>query len=371
MIEDYKNIGVKMGLLYALIAFIILLPIIVFVHELGHFLLARLNGVKVEAFAIGFGKKIVGWRDSYGTEWKICIIPLGGYVKMVGQSDTPESAKQKAEKIKKMSAKEKSESFEFKKRYQKASIVVAGPLFNFIFGMIVFFGLFFFVGVPDSSVVVHSVIAESAAEKAGMKDGDKILKMDNVSIVRPADISKVMGKADGSVIKMEVLRDDKVVKLSLKPQDDNGVYKLGIMYSSVFSNYKKVGFGGAVKESYDTTASIVGDTLKGLGQMIVGKRSSKELGGMISIAQVSGAALKNGLYSFLYLMSLISISLGLFNLFPIPVLDGGYLFIYIIEGIIRRDLSEEVKEKMFFVGFMFIIFLLLLSNVNDILRLFK
>lgn len=360
-----------MGLVYAIIAFVILLPIIVFVHEFGHFLFARINGVKVEAFAIGFGKKLFGWRDSHGTDWKVCIIPLGGYVKMVGQSDTPESAEKRAEDRKKMTEKEMAQSFEFKKRYQKASIVAAGPLFNFIFGMIVFFGLFFFAGIPDSSVVVHSVVSESAAQKAGVKDGDKILSLDGVKVEKAKNIASIMKKADGSVIEMKVLRDGEVVDLKIEPTKDNNVYKLGIMYSAVYSNFKKVGFVGAMKASYDDTASIVSETLKGLGQMIIGQRSSKELGGMISIAQISGEALKNGLYSFLYLMALISISLGLFNLFPIPVLDGGYLFIYIIEGIIRRDLSEKIKEKLFFIGFVFIIFLLLLSNVNDILRLFK
>ncbi|MGN0929491.1 MAG: RIP metalloprotease RseP [Alphaproteobacteria bacterium] len=360
-----------MGFVYAIIAFIILLPIIVFVHELGHFLFARINGVKVEAFAIGFGPKLFGWRDSYGTDWKICAIPLGGYVKMVGQSDTPESAEKKAEDRKKMSAKEKSQSFEFKKRYQKASIVVAGPLFNFIFGMLVFFGLFFFVGVPDSSIVVHSVIEKSAAQKAGIKENDKILSMNTTKIEKAKDISNIMKKADGSTIEIKVLRDGDVVDLKINPTKENNTYKLGIMYSAIHNNFKKVGFVDAMKASYDDTASIVSETLKGLGQMIIGNRSSKELGGMISIAQISGEALKNGLYSFLYLMSIISISLGLFNLFPIPVLDGGYLFIYIIEGIIRHDLSEKVKEKLFFIGFVFIIFLLLLSNTNDILRFFK
>ena len=358
-------------LLYAIIAFIILLPVIVFVHELGHFLFARLNGVKVEAFAIGFGKKLFGWRDSYGTDWKVCIIPLGGYVKMLGQSDTPESAEKKEQDRKKMSVKEKSQSFEFKKRYQKASIVAAGPVFNFLFGLIVFFGLFFFVGLPNNSVVVQGVVLESAADKAGIKAGDKILKMNDVEILKTRDVSKFMGKADGSTIKMEILRDDKTKVIDIKPLLENNVYKIGIVYTSVFNEYSKVGFVGAIKGAYDDTASIVSETLSSLGQMIIGKRSSKELGGMISIAQISGAAFANGLYSFLYLMALISISLGLFNLFPIPVLDGGYLFIYIIEGLMGHDLSEKVKEKMFFVGFLFIIFLLLLSNVNDVLRLFK
>lgn len=354
-----------------LLAFIILLPIIVFVHELGHFVFARINGVRVEAFAIGFGKKLFGWKDSYGTEWKVCIIPLGGYVRMLGQSDMPEKAETKAGAIKKLSNKDKSEHFEFKKRYQKASIAFAGPFFNFIFALVVFFALFFFGGVPNTPAVVQYVSPNSAAFIAGVKEGDELIKLDIMEIDSIEDVASVMQKADGTPFKMVVNRNGEPITLSLTPKKEGEKYMLGISYSAVFKDYQKVGFLESVVLSYDAVSGIVVKTLGAIGEMIVGDRSSKELGGIIAIAQIAGDSLSNGFYSFLYLMAFISVSLGLFNLFPIPVLDGGHLLIYTIEGILRRDLSEKIKEKMFFVGFIFIIFLLLLSNINDILRLIK
>lgn len=354
-----------------IVAFIILIPIVVFVHEFGHFLFARINGVKVESFSIGFGMKLFGWRDSFGTEWKVCLVPLGGYVKMLGQSDTPETSEQKQANRKKLSKKEKSESFEFKKRYQKASIVFAGPLFNFILGILVFFCLFFFIGMAKYSPVIHSVVKESPAVKAGLKSGDKLISLGSNKIEIASDVSKIMKEATGKPMPIVVERDGKVLKFSITPKKSDGKFLLGIVYAPKFENYTKVGFIDAVKNSYNQTSTIVVETVKSLGEMIIGKRSSKDLGGMISIAQISGSAFENGFYSFMYLMAFISISLGLFNLFPIPVLDGGYLFIYIIEGIIRRDLPEKLKEIMFLIGFWFIIFLLLLSNYNDIIRLLK
>ena len=356
---------------YSIVAFVILLPVVVFVHEFGHFIFARINGVKVEAFSIGFGKKLFGWKDSHGTDWKVCLVPLGGYVKMLGQSDAPETAEEKEVSRKKLSQKEKKESFEFKTRFQKASICVAGPVFNFIFGLVVFFGLFFFYGVPNNPPVIHNVVVNSPAELAGIKAGDKILQIGDKVITDANDIAKIMKKVDGSSLLVKVEREGKLMDMSVSPKKENDKYVMGISYALAFGNYKKVSFGQAVVASYKLTSSIVVDTMKSLGEMVVGKRSSKELGGMISIGQMSGNALRNGFYTFMYFMALISISLGLFNLFPIPVLDGGYLFIYLIEGIIRRDLSEKIKEKMFFVGFMFIIFLLLLSNFNDVVRLVK
>lgn len=354
----------------SLLAFIILLPIIVFVHEFGHFIFARVNKVKVEAFSIGFGAPIKMWKDKHGTEWKICMIPLGGYVKMLGQSDTPETAEQKAENIKKLTKKEKAQSFEFKKRYQKASIVAAGPLFNFIFGFLIFWGLFFFKGVPNTPAVVMEVLKDSPAYTSGIKSGDTIIKVNKQAIENPREISNIIQEAKGDVIEIEVMRENKIIPFTINPKKEGDKYLIGISYSSRFDGYKKQTLFSSLKVAYLQTSSIVHDTLKSLGEIFIGSRSSKELGGIISIAKVSGDALANGLTSFVYLMAFLSISLGLFNLFPIPVLDGGYLFIYLIEGIIRRDIPEKVKEGMFFVGFMFIIFLLLLSNINDIIRIF-
>ncbi len=360
-----------MGILTGIVAFIILLPVIVFVHEFGHFLFARINGVRVESFSIGFGPSLFSWTDKHNTVWKVSAIPLGGYVKMLGQSDTPESTETKAKKIKKLSAKDKAESFEFKKRYQKASIVFAGPFFNFIFGFLVFFGLYFFIGVSNNNSVVMDVIKDSPAYTSGIKSGDIILSINGESVKNARKISQLIKESNGKKIIVKVKRNDKDLSISVIPEKKNDTFFLGVSYASRFENYRKVGFIEAVSEAYNSVSNIVSDTLKSLGEMIVGSRSSKELGGMISIAKVSGDALSAGLYAFLYLMAFISISLGLFNLFPIPVLDGGYLFIYMIEGIIRRELPEKVKQVIFFLGFLFIIFLLLLSNFNDILRIIK
>ncbi len=360
-----------MGILTGIIAFIILLPIIVFVHEYGHFLFARINGVRVESFSIGFGPSLFSWKDKHNTVWKVSAIPLGGYVKMLGQSDTPESAEAKVKKAKKLTKKDKAESFEFKKRYQKASIVFAGPFFNFIFGFLVFFGLFYFIGSPTTSSIVMDVIKDSPAYVSGIKAGDKIVSINDVNIEQPKEIKNAIQNSNGKKLKIKVFRQDKNLNIFITPEKKNGFYFLGVSYAQRFENYKKIGFIDSLNDSYNLVSNIVSDTLKSLGEMIIGSRSSKELGGMISIAKVSGDALSAGLYSFLYLMAIISVSLGLFNLFPIPVLDGGYLFIYIIEGIIRRDIPEKIKQVIFFLGFIFIIFLLILSNFNDVLRIIK
>ncbi len=355
----------------ALLAFIIMIPVVVVVHELGHFLFARLNHVKVEAFSIGFGKKLYSWKDKLGTEWRICAIPLGGYVSMLGQSDTPQTVEEKKLAESKLTKEEKKQSFEFKKRYQKASIAFAGPFFNFIFGFVVFFSLFFFVGESVNPAFVNSVVKDSPAFVAGMKDGDKIIKIADMDINNVQDVANAMQKANGQSLLIKVIRDGKNVELSVIPKKDGDRFILGITYAPKFESYTKVGFIDSLKMAYNEVSNIVSQTVGAMVDIIVGDRSSKELGGIIAIAQISGAALESGFYTFMFLMAFISISLGLFNLFPIPILDGGYLLIYAIEGIIRRDLSDKFKEKLFFVGFMFIIFLLLLSNFNDIVRLLK
>ena len=360
-----------MGILTGIIAFIILLPVIVFVHEFGHFLFARINGVRVESFSIGFGPSLFSWKDKHNTVWKISAIPLGGYVKMLGQSDTPESIEERRKKEKKLTKKDKAESFEFKKRYQKASIVFAGPFFNFVFGFIVFFGLFYFIGVPKTSSIVMDVVKDSPAYVSGVKAGDTIISINGINIEQPREIKNFIQNSDGKKLKLNIKSGDKSLQIFVLPERKDNTYFLGVNYTQRFENYEKIDFIDSVSHSYKLISNIVSDTLKSLGEIIIGSRSSKELGGMISIAKVSGDALASGFYTFLYLMAIISVSLGLFNLFPIPVLDGGYLFMYIIEGVIRRDIPEKIKQTVFFLGFIFIVFLLILSNFNDVLRIIK
>ncbi|MBR1544904.1 MAG: site-2 protease family protein, partial [Alphaproteobacteria bacterium] len=229
-----------MGILTGIIAFIILLPIIVFVHEFGHFLFARINGVRVESFSIGFGPSLFSWTDRYNTVWKVSAIPLGGYVKMLGQSDTPESSKEREKKEKKLTAKDRAESFEFKKRYQKASIVFAGPFFNFIFSFLVFFALYLFVGMPQTSSIVMDTVKDSPAYVAGIKAGDKIISIDDVVIEGPKNISKILSKSNGKKLSIKVKREDKDLTLSLTPERRGNTYFMGISYASRFENYKRV-----------------------------------------------------------------------------------------------------------------------------------
>ena len=348
-----------MNFLFNLISFSILISVIVFVHELGHFLFARLNHVKVLSFSIGFGKAIFSKTDKHGTVWKIGIIPFGGYVSMLGQNDKPETAQQKQEARAKLTTKEKSESFEFKKRYQKIVIAFAGPLFNFLFSFIVFFFLFSIKGTLEKKITVTDIFPKSPAY--------------NIPVSKEYDIHDIIQKSNGDNLKFSIKRDNKNLNINLKPmpQADN-IYFVGISYMlSLSSEYKKMSITESLSKSYEVIYKIITGTTKSLNEMIVGKRSTKELGGIIAIANISSNALKSGLYMFLFLMATISVSLGFFNLLPIPVLDGGYIFIYTIESIIRRDIPDKIKEKFFLIGFIIVISLMILSNFNDVRRLLK
>ena len=347
----------------SILAFVILLPIIVFVHELGHFLFARWCGVRVIKFSIGFGKSLYSWTDSYGTIWSISMIPFGGFVSMLGQNDAPETIKQKQEARAKLTETEKAESFEFKKRYQKIAIAFGGPLFNFIFGFIVFLFIFSFKGIPEQKISIVEILKNSPAISSGLKVGDEILEINGNALKHTKSILKI---ERNNILKIK--RNNKIVTIPVNAEKKGNSYFLGMKYTIESANYKKIGFTTAVCESGKKISDIVTTTIKGVGEMITGTRSSKELGGMISIAKISGSALSNGFYSFMYLMAIISVSLGLFNLFPIPILDGGQIFIILIESIIRHDLPDIVKSVFYFIGLAAVIFLMLLSNANDVIR---
>ncbi|MDR2098861.1 MAG: RIP metalloprotease [Rickettsiales bacterium] len=355
-----------------LLAFVILLPIVVFVHELGHFVFARLSGVRVDAFSIGFGRALCKWRDGRGTEWRIGMFPLGGYVKMLGQNDLPETAEARAAALKKLSTRERAGHFEFKKRYQKAAVIAAGPVFNYIFGILVFFMLFAAVGRRDMPAFVKTVADGSPAAVAGLKGGDRLVEVAGRRVERMRDVSLMINSVPvGARVDIRVERGGSELVIPVVPARENGKSVIGITYGMHFAGYARPGLlgaaGGAISEAWEITA----DTARAIGGMLTGAGSSKDLGGIISIAQVSGDALANGLYSFMYLVAFISISLGLFNLLPVPVLDGGYLLIYLLEGLARRNLPERVKDKMFFAGFAFIILLVLFATYNDIAKLLR
>ena len=349
-------------------SFILLLSIIVFVHEFGHYYVAILNKVKVETFSIGFGKEIIGWTDKRGTRWKICMLPFGGYVKMFGE-DIFSKKKIPISLIK--------YAFCKKKIYQRFLIVIAGPLANFIFGIIGFAFVYSLIGTTFIPPIINSVENNSPAHIAGLLKDDKIISIDNNKIKSFTDIRITINLYKKDSYIFEILRDKKYIKKNIKPilsiEDFYGekrdVALIGI--SSYKPELIKHSFLRSLYLGTESTYKICSLTLEALHQMIIGNGSFDDLGGPIKIAHFSGKMLEQGVLSFINLVILLSISIGLINLFPIPMLDGGHLTLYLIEFILGKPVNKNVQENMFKFGFVIIITLAVLLTYNDIINLFK
>ncbi|MBQ8661981.1 MAG: RIP metalloprotease RseP [Alphaproteobacteria bacterium] len=363
---------------YYVVPFIVLLGILVFVHELGHFLVARLCGVKVTEFSIGFGRRLWGWTDRKGTEWKLSLIPLGGYCKFLGDEDAASSL----QSGKDVAAEEQKYAFANQNPFKKLAIVIAGPAANYLFAIVVFAGIFFFLGKMDFPAVVGDVIKGGAAEKAGVLKGDRILSVNGKKVATFTELRQEVDMHVDEKIRLEIERDGKVIRLSFplqvvpleveanqdsKPRPMLGVHSL----NAVEINPTRVSLGEAVVDSLKETWRITEVTLRGLGQMITGRRNADEVGGILRIAEMSGdISRERGLIDFIIFMALLSINLGLINLFPIPLLDGGHVVIYSIEIIMRREINEKAKEYIFRFGLFVLIALMLFATYNDFARLF-
>lgn len=363
---------------YYVLPFLVLLGILVFVHELGHFWVARLLGVKVDEFSIGFGKELWGRTDRKGTHWKIAAVPLGGYCKFFGDEDAASAAE--SEKLKDLSDEEKKHVFQFLPPFKKILIAVAGPAANYLFAILVFTSIFMALGKMDFPPVVGSVIKGSAAEQGGIQANDRILTINGHKINNFKDINyevtlAVDGKAD-----VVLLRDgaEKEISLNLVPvemKNSDGTttsqVMLGIKSLSIMEvDHERLGFFAALHDASVETADITMATLRGVGQMITGKRGGEDVGGIIRIAEMSGDISRTrGILDFLYFMALLSINLGLINLFPIPVLDGGHVVIYLLEIVSRRELNTKFRDYLFKIGLGFILFLMVFATWNDIKHL--
>jgi len=363
---------------YYLVPFLILLGILVFVHELGHFIVARLCGVKVEEFSIGFGREIWGFKDKKGTRWKIALIPLGGFVKMFGDGDASSSTVD--EKAKELSDEEKKYSFIYQPPSKKLFIALSGPLANYLFSILIFVGVFFFVGRVQFPAIIGDVIEGGAAAEAGVLPQDRILKLNGMEIETFADLQREVEMVVGGVANLEIERKGEIINLPVKLRpieiEENGEEKkkvlLGVRSITVsMCDYNGMPLWESVKAAVDETWVMTTTTLRGVGQMLTGKRSGEDVGGVIRIAEMTGDISKqHSVVSFLTFMALLSINLGLINLFPIPVLDGGQVVISFVEMIIRRELNEKVKEYMFKIGLALILALLLFATWNDLVHLF-
>ena len=329
--------------------FLILLTVIVFVHELGHYFIARLNGVRVEVFSIGFGRELIGFNDNKGTRWKLSLIPLGGYVKFFGDANL--SSNLPEEQIKNLSDKELNQTFHIKSLKQKSAIVFAGPLANFIFAFIVLFLVLIIKGTPSDVKyypIINNILDDSAAYNAGFMVNDEIISVNGIKIESFLDVRDFIIPNPSTDIYFKINRNGNIFNIVAKPDaievvDKNGKKSLNgrMGFSAKHETiYDKIDFKAALLKATIDTYIYTVKTFEGITDIILGKRSASELGGPIMIASVASKAATAGLDSYLFIMAIISINLGLINLFPIPLLDGGHLLLYGIQSISKKLINE-------------------------------
>jgi regulator of sigma E protease len=372
---DFLNY-IQLPLVY-LLPFLAALTIIVFIHELGHFLVARWCSVTVEVFSIGFGREIYGWKDRHGTRWKICWLPLGGYVKFEGDSNAT-SLPQAAPEVE--SARSPG-NFHGKAIWQRAAVVAAGPIANFILAILIFASVFMFIGIPMNEPRVENVIAGSAAEKAGIKRGDLFTAVDGQKIETFADLQQAIWIRGGEQLTVIIDRQGTILNLQLVPdiktESDGfgGTIKIGLLgvqraADNGNSAVQRLSPVAAIAKGADETWRIVSITFKYLGKLVTGNESSKQIGGAISIAKGAGDAASSGIMRFATYVAFLSVSVGLINLFPIPMLDGGHLVYYAIETVLGKPLGQQAQEWGFRVGLSLVVMLMAFGFWNDLTRLF-
>lgn len=362
------------GSLGYIVPFLVVLTVLVFVHELGHYLAARRHGVRVQIFSIGFGPELFGWTDRAQTRWKVSVIPLGGYIKMFGDAD-PASAP--GEGLAEMSETDRAVAFHHKRLLQRTEIVAAGPLANFLFAIVVLAVLFMTAGQPFTPPDVGEVTPGSAAERGGIKAGDVILRIDGRRVERFEEVQQIVRLNAGTPMQMVVRRGNAEVTLGVTPTvkdvpdnfgNEHRIGFLGIVRSGGVVYVKRGPLDAAWHAASETWGLSTG-TLDAVWQMVIGTRTTEELGGPLRIAQMSGQVAENGIVSLILFMAILSINLGLINLFPIPVLDGGHLLFYAAEAIRGRPLGQRAQEYGFRLGLALVLTLMVFATWNDLVHL--
>ncbi|AOF97602.1 RIP metalloprotease RseP [Sphingobium sp. RAC03] len=358
------------GFLLTVLAFVAVIGPLVFVHEFGHYIVGRWCGVKAEAFSIGFGPELLAWVDKRGTRWRLAALPLGGYVRFKGDMN---AASQADPAWLQMSAQDRAESFPAKPVWQRAAIVAAGPAVNFLFAILLLGGLAYWKGDPVSPPVVQQVAPASAAERAGLRPGDRIVSIMGRQIDSFTDIAPIVSLRPGEVLPYVIERDGQRTAMTIAAgerieKDRFGnifrLGQLGVMSDKV--EFRDIALWEIPVVGTLRTGQMFVSAMDGLGQIITGRRSVKELGGPLKIADVSGQAAMMGLFGFLTFMALISINLGFINLLPIPMLDGGHLLFYGIEALQRRPVSPQVQEWAYRSGLALLMTVMVLVTFNDL-----
>ncbi len=355
-----------------ILPFLFILTIIVFFHELGHFLVARLCGIKVLVFSIGFGPELVGFYDRRGTRWKISAIPLGGYVKFFG--DENEASVPDASTLAAMTEEERKQSFPGQPVGARAAVVAAGPIANFILAIVIFAGVSIGFGKPamvDGKPVVlpriASIQAGTPAEAAGFVVHDRIVAIDGNSVDSFSEIQRLVGASRGRSLTFDVDRNGSRIAINAAPIEKDQKWVLGITGEL---EMEPVGFVDAMSSGVERTWFIVETTMVYLRDLVLGRQSVDQIGGVIKIAQISAEVARNGVDALLTWTAALSVSIGLLNLFPIPLLDGGHLMFYSIEAVRGRPLSERAQDVGFRIGLAIVLMLLIFTIVNDLLHPF-
>jgi regulator of sigma E protease len=366
------------GLIGYIVPFLFVLTIVVFFHELGHFLVARWCGVKVLTFSLGFGPELAGFNDRHGTRWKISAIPLGGYVKFFG--DDTEASTPSTEALAHMTAEEQAGSFHHKKVGPRAAIVAAGPIANFILAIVIFTCLFTFFGKPSTTARVDKIEANSAAAKAGFQVGDIVIAIDGKTIGSFSDMQRIVGVHGGDQLNFTIKRGDSTLQLTGTPEQREvkdpfgNAHRLGVLGIT-----RATAPGDVVTERVDPATAlwlgvketwfVVDRTLAYIGGVFTGREAADQVGGPLRIAQISGQVATIGLAALVHLAAVLSISIGLLNLFPVPLLDGGHLLFYTVEAVRGRPLSNRAQEMGFRIGLGLVLMLMVFATYNDILHL--
>ena len=359
-----------------ILPFIVLILVVVFIHEYGHYYFAKRYGVGVTDFSIGFGRELIGWNDKSGTRWKICWIPLGGYVKFFGDRNVFSQADQE-ELLKKYNKEDQEKLFVTKPLYQRSLIVAGGPIANSVLAIFIFLFIYMFAGKDFTPAVIDEVQKDSPAEVAGMQKNDVILEIDNNKVESILDVSKLILMSTSEIVDFKISRYDQEVLLKVKPKIVAGVDNLGNKINkrivgiklSPYNNeinHKRLGPANVLIESVKEVYFVTTSSLKYMGSMLTGSGDSSQLGGPIRIAKISGQVAEFGILPFISMMAYISISLGLINLFPIPLLDGGHLMFYAFEKVLGKPLSQKTQEGFFRIGMFLLLTLMFFATFNDL-----
>ncbi len=361
-----------------ILPFLFVLTIVVFFHELGHFLVARWNGVTVTTFSVGFGREIIGWHDKHGTRWRISWLPLGGYVKFL--DDESAASTPDLEKIDGLSEEERKGAFHLKPLGARAAVVAAGPIANFILAIVIFAVMFAFVGRQVTTARVDSVAEDSAAEEAGFQPGDLVLEIDGVDIESFADMQRIVSVSADEELVFVLERGDQEIEISATPKrreitdrfgNVQNVGLIGITRSARAEDFNLIKYPlpEAVWRGTQETWFVIARTMGYLYDVITGREDASQLGGPIRIAQVSGQVATLGFAALIQLAAVLSVSIGLINLFPVPMLDGGHLLFYGIEALRGRPLSDRAKEFGFRMGMALLLMLMIFATWNDVANL--